>query len=68
MPERVQVPGVRAEVLKRVYFPIPKDAMDYEEGVLDCVEEIRDDKGKYWHTKKVKRSKLDSSELSKIKE
>ena len=35
-------------------YPIPEDAMDYEPGVGDCVREIRDWSGKYWHARKVK--------------
>ena len=36
------------------FFPIPEDALDYEAGVADCVREIRDSMGKYWHSRKVK--------------
>ena len=35
------------------FFPIPKDADDYEAGKGDCVIEKRDEKGKYWLSKPV---------------
>jgi hypothetical protein len=48
------------------FFLIPEDALDYEEGVGDCVREIRDSMGKYWHTRKVK-AEMDASECPGFK-
>ena len=35
------------------FFPIPEDADDYEKGKGDCVNEKKDEKGKYWLSKPV---------------
>jgi len=38
----------------KAYYPIPKEDMDYEEGVGDCVSQTTDRKGTFWTAKKVK--------------
>jgi len=35
------------------FFKIPPDADDYESGKADCVNEKKDEKGKYWLSKPV---------------
>ena len=35
------------------FFPIPEDSDDYEKGKGDCVNEKKDEKGKYWLSKPV---------------
>ena len=35
------------------FFTIPEDADDYEKGKDDCVNEKKDEKGKYWLSKPV---------------
>lgn len=35
------------------FFPVPKDADDYETGKADCVREKEDEKGRYWLSKPV---------------
>ncbi|HBW37686.1 benzylsuccinate synthase gamma subunit family protein [Desulfosporosinus sp. BICA1-9] len=36
------------------FHPIPDTEWDHERGTGDCVKTMRDNKGKYWHTAKVK--------------
>jgi benzylsuccinate synthase len=35
------------------FFPVPKDADDYEAGKGDCVTQKKDEKGQYWLSKPV---------------
>ncbi len=35
------------------FFPIPEDADDFEQGKGDCVNEKKDEKGKYWLSRPV---------------
>lgn len=35
------------------YFKIPENADDYEPGKGDCINQVEDEKGKYWLSKPV---------------
>ena len=48
------------------FVPIPEDAWDYEAGIGDCIRELRDSLGKYWHAKKVK-AEMDASKCPDFK-
>ena len=36
------------------FFLVPENEWDYEKGAGDCVRELSDNKGKYWHARKTK--------------
>ncbi|MFZ3371462.1 MAG: benzylsuccinate synthase gamma subunit family protein [Desulfitobacteriaceae bacterium] len=36
------------------FHSIPETEGDFEQGMGDCVMAVKDNKGKYWHDKKVK--------------
>lgn len=47
---------------------IPDTAWDNEKGVGDCVRELRDEKGKYWHSRKEKEDSTCSDFKAKSKQ